>query len=76
MGFSGRGLEGSVPESVLAGFGELCPLGKAHTASKGYMGDNCEDVPDLRSRSARCNGCGRGESGEGGLLGEDWVIVS
>ena len=61
---------------LLTGFEAVCPLGKAQRASKGYMGDNCEDVPDLRSQSARCNGCGRDESGEGGLLGEDWVIVS
>lgn len=34
-----------------------------------------EDVPGLGSQSARRDGGWRGESGEGGLLGEDWVFL-
>lgn len=34
------------------------------------------DIPGLGSQSARCNGRWRGEAGEGGLLGEDWVLLA
>lgn len=50
------------------GIGGFCWL----RLSVGFCGGGLEsDVPGLRSQSACCNGCWRGEFGEGGLLGEE-----
>lgn len=76
VGFCGGGLESDVPGECVSGIG-VVPAGKgAKQIRRGYRGRIGGYIPGLRSQSVCCNGCWRGEFGEGGLLGEDLVIVS